>query len=153
MLAGLPGDQVLHAEELGCFQVIEIDQLILYYDSNLRKCDYKNLHLSPLCNLDSKLDSYLWGDNVADLYSALDPMPEYVSDIENTRRPSYASDSIILHNTKVSRTISDTCNRVYVRIVPCSTTLLWRRIWPWSLFTLVALPLWVGGVGFVSGVN
>ena len=70
--------------------------------SILRKCDYKNLNLSPLCNLDSKLDSYLWGDNVADLYSAMDPVPEYVSNMANTKRPHYASDSIIMPDTKVS---------------------------------------------------
>ena len=64
-------------------------------------CDSKNLNLSPLCHLDSNQNAFLWADDAAGLYSAIETTPEYIADIPDTKRPNYATLDTLLTTYKV----------------------------------------------------
>lgn len=57
-----------------------------------RRCDYKNLGISFLCNFDEKIEPPIWGQSVIDQYKAdTDDLPEYVSQYVRSNRRQYAN--------------------------------------------------------------
>ena len=51
-----------------------------------------------MCNLDSKAVSYLWREDVADLYSDQTTSPDYVADFFHAMRPVYAHPDLVLQD-------------------------------------------------------
>merc|ERR1719210_2968267 len=69
-----------------------------------RRCDYKNLGISYLCNFDEKIDPPIWGQQVLDQYfndlnvddSSL--LPDYIRSGVKTQHRRYADENIAAGN-------------------------------------------------------
>ena len=61
------------------------DCLSTLYDSSVtaapfRRCDFKNLGVSPLCSLDSNIQPQIWSDSLLTQYKELGALPNYVTE-------------------------------------------------------------------------
>lgn len=56
-----------------------------------RRCDYKNLGVSFLCNFDANIEPPVWGQNVVDQYlSDIGKLPDYVQNFVTSNRRKFA---------------------------------------------------------------
>jgi hypothetical protein len=53
-----------------------------------RRCDSRNLNLSPLCDLSSNMQPQAWGEEVAEVYKNTQ-LPDYIQRLERPGRSFY----------------------------------------------------------------
>lgn len=60
--------------------------------AQFRRCDYKNLGVSFLCNFEENIEPPIWGKSVIDQYrSEIDDIPEFVSQIVRSNERQYVN--------------------------------------------------------------
>ena len=60
-------------------------ELISFY----RRCDSRNLNLSPLCDLSNKAGPFYWKTSVSDVYKKIGSIPDYIRNKEASERDFY----------------------------------------------------------------
>ena len=74
------------------------------YDSSVttapfRRCDYKNLGVSPLCSLNSDIQPQIWSENLFKEYASADTeLPEYVTNLVGDRTYPRTNKRHYVHN-------------------------------------------------------
>ena len=73
------------------------DRSMHLIQNGFRRCDSRNLNLSPVCNFSSTTGPFYWKSKVSEVYRKIGEVPEYIEKKEDTARSYYPDNYLRTH--------------------------------------------------------
>ena len=78
---------------------------------NYRRCDSRNLNLSPVCNFSSTTGPFFWKAKVSEVYRMFGDVPNYIKNKEDANRHYYPDEYLI--EREIITSLIEVCGEKY----------------------------------------